>query len=119
MERYTVSCRQCCYSPVLQLYDVTKDVVVQCDASQHGLGSCLTPLEYASRALIPTEQGYAQIEKELLSVLYACERFHTYLYGRRFTVETDHKPLISIVKKSLTSAPKRLRRMLLRLQTMI
>ena len=49
--------------------------------------------------------------------MFALDRFHTYVYGKRITVETDHKPLISIVKKALTSAPKRLQRMLLRLQS--
>ena len=44
------------------------------------------------------------------------ERLHSYVYGRYITIETDHKPLITIVKKALTSAPKRLQRMLLRLQ---
>ena len=71
---------------------------------------------YVSRALTKTEQEYAQIEKELLAILFALERFHTYVYGRKITVETDHKPLISIMKKALTSAPRRLQRMLLRLQ---
>jgi hypothetical protein len=107
-------------SPVLQYYDASKNVVVQCDSSQAGLGACLLqdgrPVEYASRALTKTEQAYAQIEKELLACCFALERLHTYVYGRRVVVETDHKPLISIVKKALTTAPKRLQRMLLRLQ---
>ena len=45
--------------------------------------------------------SYAQIEKELLAIVFALDRFHTYIYGKRITVETDHKPLISIVKKAL------------------
>ena len=75
-------------------------------------------MEYASRAMTPTEMNYAQIEKELLAVVFAMERFHTYCYAyqHQITVETDHKPLVSIHRKSLSLAPKRLQRMLLRLQ---
>lgn len=107
---------------VLRYYDVTKSVVVQADRSSKGLGAAILQdngvVEFASRKLTPAEENYAQIEKELLAVVFAMERFRTYLYGRTdvVTVETDHKPLISIVKKSLTAAPKRLQRLLLRLQ---
>ena len=52
----------------------------------------------------------------MLAVVYGCERFHTYLFGRNFTVHSDHKPLESIHLKHLTAAPPRLQRMLLRLQ---
>ena len=54
------------------------------------------------------EQHYVQIEKELLAVVFACERFHQYTYGRDVTVESDNKPL--------ACAPSRFVRMLLRLQ---
>src|SRR6478609_1631391 len=105
---------------VLRYYDIKKSITVQCDASQHGLGAVLLqdnhPVAYVSRAMTQTEYSYAQIEKELLAIVYAMERFHTYVYGRQVTVHMDHKPLISIFKKSLTAAPRRLRRMLLRLQ---
>lgn len=105
---------------VLAYYDVSKPVVIQCDSSQSGLGAVLLqdnrPVEYASHSLSPTEQSYAQIEKELLAIVFGLERLHSYVYGRHTIVETDHKPLLSIVKKPLTSAPKRLQRMLLRLQ---
>ena len=109
-------------APVLAYFDAAKKIKIQCDASQAGLGSVLLqdgrPVEYASRAMTVTEQNYAQIEKELLSILFSMERFHTYVYAhaQQVLVETDHKPLISISKKALSSAPKRLQRMLLRLQ---
>ena len=75
------------------------------------------PVAYASRALSLTEQSYAQIEKECMAIVFACEKFDQYLNGRnQINVETDHKPLIPIFKKPLLSAPKRLQRMLLRLQ---
>jgi len=75
-------------------------------------------IEYASRAMTEAEKNYAQIEKELLSIVFGFERYHTYLYARpdKVTVQTDHKPLLAITKKALGAAPKRLQRMLLRLQ---
>lgn len=59
---------------------------------------------------------HAQIEKELLTIVFPKERFHTYVYGRQFTVGTDHKPLTAIVKQSLASVPKKLQKVLLRLR---
>jgi len=108
-------------APVLAYFDTAKPIVVQCDASQGGIGAVLLqdgrPVEYASRAMTRTEQdSYAQIEKELLAIVFALQRFHTYVYAQHIVVETGHKPLISISKKALSSAPKRLQRMLLQLQ---
>ncbi len=107
--------------PVLKYYDIDKPVTIQSDASKNGLGCCLLqqgqPAAFASRALTRTEQNYAQIEKECLSIVFACQRFHHYLYGREtITAETDHKPLVTIFKKSLLSAPKHLQSMMLQLQ---
>ena len=62
------------------------------------------------------EQNYAQIEKELLAVVFACEPFHQYTYGRDITVQSDHKPVEAITNKPLACAPPRLQSMLLRLQ---
>ena len=106
--------------PVLRFFDPNVTPVLQCDASMNGLGACLLqdnqPVAYASRSLTPTEVQYVQIEKEMLSIVFGMERFESYLYGRKVIVESDHKPLESILKKSLLSAPKRLQRMMLRLQ---
>ena len=108
-------------TPVLRYYNVKEEVTLQCDASQSGLGAALLqngqPVAYASRALIPIETRYAQIEKELLAIVFACDHFEAYVYGREAVqVETDHQPLVSIVKKPLNSAPSRLQRLLLQLQ---
>ena len=107
-------------APVLRYYEPKEELTLQSDASQTGLGAVLTqsgqPLAFASRAaLSDAETRYAQIEKELLAVVFGLEKFHQYTYGRRVTVQTDHKPLESIVKKPLHMAPKRLQRLLLRL----
>ena len=107
-------------APVLAYFDSSKPTVVQADASQTGIGAVQLcdgrPVEYVSRAMTQTEQQWAQIERELLSIVFAMERFHQYVFAHHVTVETDHKPLLAIVKKALSSAPKRLQRMLLRLQ---
>ena len=69
------------------------------------------------RALTSAETNYAQIEKELLAIVFACEKFDQYVYGRdNVHVQSDHKPLELIFKRPLVTAPKRLQRMLLRLQ---
>ena len=72
---------------------------------------------YASRALTATERNYAQIEKELLAIVFACEKFDQCVYGReKVHVQSDHKPLEFVFRKPLVAAPKRLQRMLLRFQ---
>ena len=70
-----------------------------------------------NQSLSTTEQQYAQVEKECLAIVFACERFNQYLQGRDcITVDTDHKPLVPIFTKPIYNAPKRLQRMLMRLQ---
>lgn len=70
----------------MKFYDVTREFIVESDASLFGLGAFLLqgdqPVELASRALMPAEGRYAQIEKELLSLVFACERFDAYLFGQ-------------------------------------
>ena len=107
-------------APVLAYFDVKKPVMITCDASQSGLGALLLqdnkPIVYASRALTNPKTRYAQIEKELLAVVFAFTRFHQYVYGKEVKVTLDHKPLESITKKPLSSAPPHLQGMLLQLQ---
>ena len=105
----------------LRYYDRTKPVVVQADVSgQRGLGTCLLqegkPIAFASKSLTDTETRYANIERELLAIVFTCQRFNTYVLGRPFTVASDHKLLEMIHQKSLASTPPRLQGMLLQLQ---
>ena len=108
-------------APVLRYYSLDEPITVSCDASQSGLGAVLMqgnkPVAYASKSLTKTEYAYAQIEKELLAIVFAYKKFHTYLYGRSdVTVETDHLPLVRIFEKPLHQVPLRLQKMRLSLQ---
>ena len=98
-------------APVLMYFSPQAQTEGQGDLLQEG-----QPVTYASRALTPAEQRYSQIEKELLAQVFGLEHNHHYTFGRRVILCTDHKPLVSIYKKPLASAPKRLQRLLLRLQ---
>ena len=107
-------------SKPLGYYDRRKEVIVQVDASLRGLGACLIqdgkPIAFASKSLTGAESCYANIERELLAIIFVCIRFNTYLQGCRFTVQSDHKPLEMIHLKSMHNAPPCLQRMLLQLQ---
>ena len=70
---------------------------------------------YISRRLTKTKQRYSNIEHELLAVVFTLERLNYYTAGYRVKVETDHKPLMSIWKKSIASTSTRVQRLLLRL----
>ena len=107
-------------SKPLGYYNQRKEVIVQADASLRDLGTCLIqdgrPIAFASKSLTGVESHYANIERELLAILFACTRFNTYLQGHRFTVQSDHKPLEMIHLKSMHNVPPHLQRMLLQLQ---
>ena len=80
----------------LLFYDRNKPITLQVDASSRGLRATIIedgrPIAFASKALTETESRYANIERELLAIVYGCTKFHTILYGRSFTVEmiTNH-----------------------------
>ena len=105
---------------VLSYFDPSKTSTIQADASKHGLGACLfqqgKPIASASRSLTSSKSNYAQIEKELLAIVFACEKFHQFINGFPTKVHSDHKPLKAIYTRPLCSVPPRLQRMLLRLQ---
>ena len=108
-------------SDTLKYYDVNKEVTIQCDASQYGLGATLMqegqPIAYASKALNETQQRYAIIEKELLAVLFACSKFDFYIYGKpNINIQSDHKPLEVLTTKPINEITTRLQRMMMSLQ---
>lgn len=106
--------------PILKIFDENKKILIQADASSKGIGCVLLqndhPVAFASRSLNSSEEKYAQIEKELLGIIFAFEKFHYLVYGRSVLVQTDHKPLISIFSKNLDKVTSRLQRMLLKMQ---
>ena len=75
---------------ILVYYDRKSELIIQCDASQYGIGAALMqngkPLAYASRALTDTESLYTIIEKEMLVIVYALEKWHQFTYGRPVVV---------------------------------
>lgn len=110
--------------PVLAMYDPNRECKVSADASSYGLGGVLLqrwdeewrPIAYMSRSLTPTEQRYAQVEKEALGLTWACERFCNFLIGKHFQLETDHKPLLSLLgSQALDALPPRLQLFRMRL----
>ena len=112
-------------SEVLSHYEVKRKSIVAADACNIGLGAVLLqeddggnrrPICYASRSLTTTEKNYAVIEKEALAVTWACEKFSEYLLGSNFLVETDHRPLVTLLtSKDISKLPPRILRFRLRL----
>ena len=86
-------------------YNPTLDIIVASDASSYGIGACILhklpdgsrkAVAHASRSLLPAGKQYSQIQKEVLGIIFAATKFHRFLHGRRFILQTDHEPLITI-----------------------
>ena len=93
-------------APVLMHFSEKLPLKLDTDASQYGVGAVIShvlpsgeerPIAYASRTLTKSERNYAQIEKEALSIIFGIKKFHQYLYGRKFLLVTDHKPLTTLL----------------------
>ena len=90
---------------------------IQCDAYEKAIGCCISqmksPIHFASRCLSETEVAFAQIEKEILAISFACTKFHSLSYGQKIKIYTDHQPLVSVMNKDIHKIPnnclKRLR----------
>ena len=105
--------------PTLKYFDPLKPTKISVDASSKGavLLQDDHPIAYASKSLTPAQQNYAQIEKEMLAIVFGCHKFHDYIYGLpHVSVETDHKPLESILRKPIHAAPAHLQRMIMSVQ---
>ena len=87
--------------PILKLPDLSKVFILQTDASNLGMGACLMqehdgkrhPVMYASKKFLPRERNYSVGEREALAIVWAVSKFHQYLYGTHFILESDHRPL--------------------------
>ena len=112
---------------VLALYNPHFETKISADSSSYGLGAvllqkqqqpdpCWKPVAYASRSLTETESRYAQVEKEALACTWVAEKFADYVLGKMFTMETDHKPLVSLLgNKNFDNLPPRILRFRLHL----
>ena len=102
----------------LPYFNINAETTLQMDASKKGLGACLIQngkvVCYASRALTKTEQNYQNLEQEALGTIWGMEKFHYFLYGKEFTLETDQKPLVSIYKKHTVDISPRVQRLIVR-----
>ena len=93
-----------CNDPILIYPNFEEPFIITTDASNFAIGAILSqgklgndkPVAYASRTLSKTEIKYSTLEKEFLSIIYACKQFRPYIYGTKFTLVTDHKPLLWI-----------------------
>ena len=109
---------------MLAQFDPSSQTTVSADAS-YGQGAVLfqeqkngekRAVAYISKAMSPTEQRYAHIEKEALALTWACERFQDFLVGLNFQIETDHKPLVPLFNgKLLDELPLRVQRFRMRM----
>ncbi|UYV75718.1 K02A2.6-like [Cordylochernes scorpioides] len=106
-------------APSLAHFDKSKMLILQCDASKDAMGAALLqedrPLAFASASFSDSQKQYSQIEKELLSVYYGCKKFEYLLSGHTFVVQTDHQPLLPLVKKPLSDISPRLQRLVMKL----
>lgn len=113
MEAAYTQLKHCVSSaPVLHLADVSSTFILRTDASDRGVGAVLLqnhngtvfPVEYISRKLKPAEKRYAVIERECLALVWAVQKLQTYLYGKAFTVQTDHSPLVFLHQAKLENS---------------
>ena len=92
-------------TPVLMHYDPKLPIRLAGDASNYRIGTVLShvdakgqehPIAFVSRTLSQCEKNYSQVEKEALSLIFGIRKFHKYVYGRHFTLVTDHRPLTAL-----------------------
>ena len=102
----------------LPYFNPNCSTTLQTNASKKGLGAVLLqnsqPVMFASRALTGSERNYQNLERECLATIWGMEKFHYFLYGKEFTLETNQKPLVSIYKKHIVEISPRIQRLIVR-----
>ena len=102
----------------LPYFNPKSDTTLQTDSSKKGLGAVILqnskPVMFASWALTGAEKNYQNLERECLAMIWGMEKFHYFLYGKQFTLETDQKPLVSIYKKHMVEISPRIQRLVVR-----
>ena len=103
---------------ILPYFDRNKETILQTDASKKGFGAVILqeeqPIYYASRALTSAEKNYQNLEREAQAAVWGMEKFHYFLYGRKFILQTDQKPLVSIFRKHMINVSPRIQRITIR-----
>ena len=103
---------------ILPYFDRNKETILQTDASKKGFGAVILqeeqPIYYASRALTSAEKNYQNLEREAQAAVWGMEKFHYFLYGRKFILQTDQKPLVSIFRKHMIDVSPRIQRITIR-----
>ena len=107
----------------MKFFDLKSQTKITCDTSKCGLVATLEqkfnnwePIEFASQTLIIAKINYCLLDKETLPIVFACSKFHEYVYGRKFHIEDDQKPLKTILAKPISEAPPRIQHFMLILQ---
>ena len=99
---------------ILPYFDRNKETILQTDASKKGFGAVILqeeqPIYYALRALTSAEKNYQNLEREAQAAVWGMEKFHYFLYGRKFILQTDQKPLVSIFRKHMIDVSPRIQR---------
>ena len=99
---------------ILPYFDRNKETILQTDASKKGFGAVILqeeqPIYYASRALTSAEKNYQNLEREAQAAVWGMEKFHYFLCGRKFILQTDQKPLVSIFRKQMIDVSPRIQR---------
>ena len=115
---------QCCKEEIsknitLPYYNPETSMILQTDVLKRRLGAMLlqnsTPVVFASRALTRSKRNYQNLERECLATILGMEKFHFFLYGKEFMLETDQKPLVSIYRKHMVEISPRIQRLVVRI----
>jgi transposase InsO family protein len=108
-------------APVLTYFNPKAKHTIQTDASLQGLGAVLLqegkPVTFVSRSLIPAEKHYSSLERELLGIEFGLRRLYNFTHGQTVTVQTDHRPLVSMFNREVSASTPRQQRILLKIHS--